>query len=142
MTEHEGVDKKEFSLPDFRKGSPDAFRIFFLQSYADFFSFATLLLRDRGSAKNVTSAAFFLLWAKHADFDSEKNIKAFLYSSIRDNGLSYLRHLQEGSSQGSQAPYPGSGTKGYAPDTRFTGSLPEKVLQEVLAYAELFGALK
>jgi DNA-directed RNA polymerase specialized sigma24 family protein len=128
MTDHEGVGKKVFDLQDLRKGSPDAFRIFFLAYYGEFFSFADLLLRDKPSAKNLTSAAFFMLWSKHEDFDSEKNIKAFLYSTIRDNSLHFLRHLQEN-----------PGTKEYAPETRFIGSLPDKVLEEVQTFADLFG---
>jgi DNA-directed RNA polymerase specialized sigma24 family protein len=127
MSDHKGVDKKDFDLQDLRKGSPDAFRLFFLQYYAEFFSFADLLLRDQPSSKNVTSAAFFMLWAKHGDFDGEKNIKAFLYNTIRDNSLDYLRHLQKD-----------PGTKEYAPETRFIGSLPDGVLQDILAFADHF----
>jgi DNA-directed RNA polymerase specialized sigma24 family protein len=128
MTDHEGVEKKDFNLQDFRKGSPDAFRIFFLQFYAEFFSFADLLLHDKPSAKNVTSAALFLLWAKHADFDSESNIKAFLYSSIRDSSLDYLRHLQANPT-----------ARGYAAEAPSTGSLPDGILQEIRDFADSFG---
>lgn len=127
MANHEGVDKKNFDVQDLRKGSPDAFRIFFLAHYAEFFSFADLLLHDKPSSKKVTSAAFFMLWAKHADFDSEKNIKAFLYNTIRDNCLNYLRHLQN---------HPGAGEQ--APETRSIGSLPDGVLQDILAFADHF----
>ncbi len=129
MTDHEEIDKQSFNLQDLREGSPQAFRIFFLKYYAEFFSFANLLLRDRSSCKNVTAAAFFLLWAKHRDFDNEKNIKAFLYTTLRDNCLHYLRHLQENPQ-----------AKEYAPETRFIGSLPEEILREILAFAEQFAS--
>ena|SRR5579872_4902219 len=129
MTDHEEIGKQNFNLQDLREGSPQAFRIFFLTHFAEFFSFANLLLRDKASCKNVTAAAFFLVWAKHGDFDSEKNIKAFLYTTIRDNCLHYLRHLQENPD-----------AKGYAPEMRFIGSLPEGILREMQAFAEPFGA--
>lgn len=108
--------------------SPQAFRVFFLNHYAEFLSFSDLLLRDKRSAKNVTVAAFFLLWAKHDDFDNERNVKAFLYTTIRDNCLNYLRYLQE-------HPY----TPEYTAETRFAGSLPAGILQELLVFSEQAG---
>ncbi len=129
MTDHEGVDKRDFNLQDFREGSPDAFRIFFLQFYAEFVSFADLLLRDRSSAKNLTSAALFLLWAKHADFDSERNIKAFLYSSIRDSCLDYLRRLQEN-----------PGARGDIPGISYPNSLPGGILREIRDFTDRLDA--
>lgn len=128
MTDHEGVDKKEFNLQDLQKGSSDAFRIFFLKFYGEFFSFAHLLLRHKTASRKLTSAAFFMLWAKHQDFDSEKNIRAFLYTFIRDGSLQYLRYFQQN---------PDSGE--YAPGGSFSESLPEGMLQELSAYADNFG---
>jgi DNA-directed RNA polymerase specialized sigma24 family protein len=128
MTDHDEVAKEVFSVKELRKGSPQAFRIFFIKQYSAFYSFAGLLLADKRSAKNVAAAAFFLLWAKHADFGDEKNIKAFLYITIRDNCLRYLRHLNANPDAGS-----------YAPETRFIKSLPDEILQELLEYTKRFG---
>jgi DNA-directed RNA polymerase specialized sigma24 family protein len=128
MTDHEGVNKKGFNLQDFQQGNPEAFKGFFLGSFGEFFSFANLLLRDKTSAKKLTSAAFFILWEKHRDFDSERNIRAFLFTCIRDGSFQYLRHLQQS---------PGAGE--YDPGAIFPGSLPEELRQELLAYADGFG---
>ena len=130
MTDHEGIDKQTFNLQDLREGSPQAFRIFFLKYFAEFFSFSQLLLPDKSSCKNVTAGAFFLVWAKRADFDNEKNIKAFLYTTLRDNCLHYLRRLQENPN-----------AREYAPEPRFTGSPPGEILLEILAFAEQFAAI-
>jgi RNA polymerase sigma-70 factor (ECF subfamily) len=129
MTDHDGVDKKEFNFQDFKKGAPDAFRNFFLQFYGDFFSFSLLLLRDNIPSKRLTAAAFFMLWAKHSDFDSERNIRAFLYTCIRDGSLQYLRHIQQH-----------SGTEEFAPEVPFRGSLPEGMAEELLAFADHFAS--
>jgi DNA-directed RNA polymerase specialized sigma24 family protein len=128
MTDQEGVEKKEFNLQDLQKGSFDAFRIFFLKFYGDFFSFANLLLPDNISAKKLTSTAFFLLWEKHGDFDKEKNIRAFLYACIRDGTLQYLRHIRQH-----------SGPKEDRPGTPIMGAFPHAVLQELLAFADSVG---
>ena len=83
---------------------------------------------DGGLAKNVTAEAFFQLWSKHADFDSEINIKAFLYTTIRNNCIHYLRHLREDPD-----------AKGYALETSFSGAPPKGVVQELLDYIKDFG---
>ena len=125
MTDHEGVDRKELNFQDLKKGSSDVFRIFFLKFYGEFFSFASLLLRSREPAKKLTSAAFFMLWEKHRDFDHERNIRAFLYTCIRDGSLQYLRWLQ-------QNPEP----EKYTPGEPAPNLLPGDMMKELLAYAD------
>lgn len=95
MTNQEEVDEQDFSILHLREGDPEAFKIVFFQYYPEFFSFAGMLLQDRGSAKNVTMEALFLLWKKHADFSNEKNIKAFLYLTVRNHCMNFIRYLQK-----------------------------------------------
>jgi DNA-directed RNA polymerase specialized sigma24 family protein len=79
-----------------------------------------MLLQDRVSAKNVTMEALFLLWKKHADFGNEKNIKAFLYLTIRNHCLNFIRYLQK---QPDAGEYPSLSIS--APP------LPETILQDI-----------
>jgi DNA-directed RNA polymerase specialized sigma24 family protein len=124
MTDQE-EDKQVMLMQELKEGVPDAFRMFFLRSYTDFLDFANVLIHDKISAKNVTVEAFFLLWAKHGDFDNEKAIRAFLYSTIRDNCLSYLSHLRDD---------PGAGK--YAAEVRYSASLSTALIRELLAFAD------
>ena len=77
--------------------------------------------------QNLTLEAFFLLWAKHGDFDNEKAIRAFLYTTIRDNCLTYLSYLRD---------TPGAGK--YVAEARYSASLPMALIQELLAFADGF----
>src|SRR5258708_22972396 len=94
------------------------FKYFFLQGYPDFCSVANSLLQDRNAARMLTMEAFFLLWNKRMDFDSDKNRKAFLYTTIRYNCLSYRQRLPEEPSLAER--YPG---------ISYPGSMPEEMLR-------------
>jgi RNA polymerase sigma-70 factor (ECF subfamily) len=118
------VDKLAFSMHDLRDGSPQAFAKLFFRYYPEFFSFAYSLLADKLSSSNVATEAFILLWKKREYLDTEKDIKAFLYNTIRNGCLNYLKHVQQ---------YPDAGV--YQPQVKMDPSFPEELLQELLAYA-------
>jgi DNA-directed RNA polymerase specialized sigma24 family protein len=127
MTDQDEVEEQGFRMEDLRSGSPYAFSDFFLYSFPGFFSFADFLLHDKLSAKNATAGAFFQLWPKLRDFDSPEQIKAFLYTAIRDNCLDYLKYLQVDPL-----------AKAYSPQLQFAASLPPGILQDLLSFTERF----
>jgi DNA-directed RNA polymerase specialized sigma24 family protein len=120
MTNQDEVDEQDFSILHLREGDPEAFKVLFFQYYPEFFSFAGMLLQDRVSAKNVTMEALFLLWKKHADFSNEKNIKAFLYLTVRNHCLNFIRYLQKKPDAGE-----------YRPLSTGAPLLPEAILQDI-----------
>jgi len=120
MTDQEEADEQDFSILHLKEGVPEAFKVLFFQYYPKFFSFADMLLQDRLSAKNVTMEALFLLWKRHADFESEKNVKAFLYLTVRNHCLNFIRYLQRN---------PGGGE--YHPAGITAPPLPEAILQDI-----------
>jgi DNA-directed RNA polymerase specialized sigma24 family protein len=84
------IGEQDLPILHLKLGSPAAFKVLFFQYYPEYFSFAVMCLEDRLVARNVTLEAFFLLWERHADFDREKTIKAFLYLAVRNKCLHYL----------------------------------------------------
>jgi len=131
MTDQALPGEQGFDSEGFRAGSFVVFRQFFLHSFPDFFAFAHLLIPDKIAAKNIVSDAFFLLWNKRADLDSLTNIKAFLYLTIRNSSVSYLRQKQD-----TLPARPGNlqSTAG--------NSLPGEVVAELQAFADGFGLSK
>jgi RNA polymerase sigma-70 factor (ECF subfamily) len=117
------VDELAFSIGDLREGSPQAFKKLFFQYYPEFYAFAYSLLADKLSAANSATEAFFLLWKKRKYLESEKDIKAFLYNTIRNSCLNYLRYKQTNPDTGA-----------YLPQNKMDASFPEETLQELLAY--------
>src|SRR5258706_16164941 len=106
-----------------QEGSPEAFRDLFFQYYPTFFSFAHSLVDNRTSAQHLTMEALSILWLKRADVLGDVNNKAFLYSTIRNNALNYLKRLQRD---------PDAGT--YFPEKHMDAFLPENILQEIKDY--------
>lgn len=103
-------------------GSPEAFKVLFLQYYPEYLSFALMCLRDQDhlAARTVTLEAFFLLWERHTDFDREKAIKAFLYLAVRNKCLHYLP----------------SGSRADLLPVTPPSSLPRDVLRDILDYTD------
>jgi len=107
-----------------QEGSPEAFRDLFFQYYPTFFSFAHSLVDDKISARNLTMEALSILWLKRADVAGEINNRAFLYSTIRNNALNYLKHLQR---------MPDAGI--YVEEIKMDSFLSGDILQEIQDYA-------
>src|ERR1700748_1056747 len=123
ITEHAAAGK-DLSLYYFRKGSPEAFKMLFLEHYPEFFSFSSMLLQHRTVAQKVTMEIFFLLWNRRADFNDGKRIKAFLYLAARNRCLQQLKAFPE------HRPVAEASKIDVIP-----GSLPADVLRDVFSFA-------
>jgi DNA-directed RNA polymerase specialized sigma24 family protein len=117
------VDEQAFSIHGLREGSLQAFKTLFFQHYPEFFSFAYSLLGDKASARSSTTDAFFMLWKKREHFESGKDSKAFLYTTVRNSCLNYLKYRQK---------YPD--TKEYFQEIKMGTTFTDEFLQELLAY--------
>lgn len=106
-----------------QEGLAEAFKDLFFQYYPTFFTFAHSLVDDRISAQQLTMEALSLLWLKRSDILGDINHKAFLYTTIRNHALNYLRHLQR---QPDAGPYAG--------ERRMDSFLPPLVVQEINDY--------
>jgi len=78
----------------FRNGEEQALAYFFKLHSKSLAYFAGRMLDDKTEADDIVSRCFLKLWQKHTDFDSEQNIKAFLYISCRNACLDYLASLK------------------------------------------------
>jgi hypothetical protein len=101
----------------------DAFKAFFFRYYREYLSFTASFLRDEVAARNVTLEAFFLLWERYAEFDSETRIKTFLYLVIRNKCMA----------AGPGPPPVHSGSR----PVEVPASLPADILGEILAFADV-----
>ncbi|MDO6431373.1 sigma factor [Flavitalea sp. BT771] len=106
-----------------KEGTPGVFKALFFQYYPTFFAFAHSLVDDKISAQQLTVEALSILWIKRMDLTGDINNRAFLYSTIRNNALNYLKHLQR---------EPDAGP--YMPDKTMDTMLPEEIRQEIKDY--------
>jgi RNA polymerase sigma-70 factor (family 1) len=76
-----------------KQADPDAYSTFFNFYYAPLCYFGTQLIKDRPAAEDIVKDTFIKLWQKHRDFESAQNVKAFLYITVRNASLNFLRHM-------------------------------------------------
>jgi DNA-directed RNA polymerase specialized sigma24 family protein len=133
MIEGDEVEQQDFSIVQLQQGEPDAFKVLFFQYYPEFLSFSILFLQDRAAAVIITFEAFFMLWERRAEFDSEKKIKAFLYLAVRNKCLHYMNGLSTAARSGERVS--GEHVSGERVPAGIPSSLPRDILQDIFAYA-------
>jgi len=84
---------------NFQRGDENAFRQIFEHYYPALFLFAKKLTGSHEEAEDIALYTFQKLFKICNQFNTETNVKAFLYITVRNNGLNYLkaqkRHQQK-----------------------------------------------
>ena len=87
------------TFTNFQRGDENAFRRIFDQYYPALFLFAKKLTGSHEEGEDIALYTFQKLFNICNKFNTETNIKAFLYITVRNNGLNYLktqkRHQQK-----------------------------------------------
>jgi len=102
-----------------KKGVPDALQSLLKQYYNPLCFFAERLVADSAAAEDIVGESFIKLWNKRGDFESTQNIKAFLYITVRNACLNYLKQAKRDSLNQKQLAY-------------LTGEKEEFVLNEMI----------
>lgn len=76
----------------FKEGNPDAFKLIYKRYHKPLCFFVKRLTGDTLESEDIVAETFVKLWnIKHNGFDTENNIKAFLYITARNASLNFLR---------------------------------------------------
>lgn len=78
------------TLTGFQQGNERAFRKLFNYFYPALYNFTKKLTSDPEEAKDIVSHTFQKLFERNKLFETETNIKAFLYITARNNSLNFL----------------------------------------------------
>ena len=76
---------------EFRQGNAVAFTKVYNIYYPRLCYFAYKLTDNEGEGQDIVAESFSKLWNLHANFESITNIKAFLYITVRNNCLNFLK---------------------------------------------------
>lgn len=76
----------------FAKGEENAFRQVFDAQLNPLCFFAQKLIGSRMEAEDIVSVAFYKLWQRHTNFSTAAGIRSFLYTTVRNQCLDYLKH--------------------------------------------------
>jgi len=79
---------------DFNKGDPKAFNRIFNLYYARIRFFSFKLTGSKEDSEDITLESFSKLFERCKDFETEANIRAFLYVAARNASFNLLKHQQ------------------------------------------------
>lgn len=73
-------------------GGTKFFEQLFKSEYAKLCYYASQIVKDSHAAEDIVQNAFIKIWGKEADFSNEMACKGFLYTTIRNAALNFIRH--------------------------------------------------
>lgn len=83
---------KQDTLQSITKIDQKAFKAIFDEYYKPLCAFGYRYVKDSSVAEDMIQEVFGTLWEKRLDFNHEKAIKSFLYTSARNKCLNHLKH--------------------------------------------------
>lgn len=85
---------KETIVQNFKNGDKEAFRHLFELLYPAMCIFARKYLKDSVDAEDIAQEVFIELWNHKTKFQSLEQVKSFLYLSVKNRCLNFIKHLQ------------------------------------------------
>jgi RNA polymerase sigma-70 factor (family 1) len=85
---------QENTILKFKNGDKKAYRSLFIKLYPVMCLFSKKIIHDYDDAEDIVQEVFIELWNQRQSFESIEQIKAFLYLSIKNRGLNFLKHLK------------------------------------------------
>lgn len=81
----------EHWIADFKNGRSTAFNHVFRSFYKPLCYFAASLVKTEPEAEDIVTEVMLKLWSLRGDFESESSIKGFLYISVKNACLDFLK---------------------------------------------------
>ena len=78
-------------VSDFNKDHPEAFELLFSSYYSSLCFFAEKYVTQTDDARDLVSEVFSNLWHKQIALKTHTNIKSFLYYSVRNACIDFIR---------------------------------------------------
>lgn len=82
------------NLSGAKKTNKDAFHVFHQNNVRLFYHFGLRFIDDIEVVRDIVQEAFIALWQRSDDYLDDSHRKAFLYTTIRNRSINYLRDRQ------------------------------------------------
>jgi RNA polymerase sigma-70 factor (ECF subfamily) len=122
-----------------QKGGPEALQLLLKQFYSPLCLFAERLLKDKAAAEDIVGESFIKLWNKRADFESLQNIKAFMYITVRNACLNYLKQAKRESLNQKQLAYITGEKEEFVLNEMIRAEVLKEIMQEIEKLPEQCG---
>lgn len=82
-------------IDGFKEGRADAFRTVYTMYHRALYNFVKQLTEDPMEAEDIVAETFVKLWNLKSKFETDNNIKAFIYITARNASLNFLRYRKK-----------------------------------------------
>ncbi len=79
---------------EIKSGNNDCFEYLFFKYYSELCGYALYLIKSKAEAEEIVQEIFYILWERRADIAFETSVKSYLYKSVHNHCLNYLKHLR------------------------------------------------
>lgn len=86
------MSSNAISIKQINKLDATAFRLLYKTYYKALVCYALQMVEDSDSAEDIVQELFSTIWEKKMPFQSLASFKAYLYNSVRNASLDYLKH--------------------------------------------------
>ena len=86
------MDSKETPIDQINKLDATAFRLLYKNYYRALVCYAIQIIGVPDAAEDIVQELFSAMWEKKMSFQSLASFKAYLYNSVRNAALDYLKH--------------------------------------------------
>lgn len=76
------------------KDDPHAFGVLFSEYYSPLCLYAMRFTKDKASAEEIVHETFVKLWEHRENLDINESVAGYLYKSVQNNALNYLKKEQ------------------------------------------------
>jgi len=77
--------------PNISSLNKDAFEKLFMEYFKPLVSFAFKFVKDVDDAKSIVHDVFMKLWEKREEIDLERSVKSYLFTSVNNRSLNFIR---------------------------------------------------
>ncbi len=85
-------------MTDVSRNTPmdhSSFEALFKQHFAHLCNFSKQYVQDENTAKDIVQKVFIKLWESRAQIDLNQNIQSYLFTSVKNRSLNYIRDNQK-----------------------------------------------
>lgn len=82
----------QFSIQQINEKDSSAFHLLYMQYYKILTYYSIQIIDSKVAAEDIVQEFFMNIWEKNIQFRTEESFFAYLYNSIRNASINYLRH--------------------------------------------------
>lgn len=86
-------DNEQYLICEIKKGNKEVFEIIYKRYFKNLLIFAEYHTYDKDTAYDIVQESFVTIYEKFYDLKIESSLKSYLYQTVRNKCIDYLKHL-------------------------------------------------